>query len=548
MADEPLIAWDNPVDGGIVIAENGASISAGLPVANITTWDNLKPTVFTPLTTSLNLLVGFDQPTNAADTLILGAARHDAAGNRGAATTISLDYHAGAGTVTNAVNAATVAAVNKASLHKFTQVTVTPDSWASRTAQTINVRRVRYLMGRYYTCGADAGASAAINYCDGLGNNSTSATITDTAVVRDIAHDGISQYVAVGSTGKAYLSTDSTTFTNQTIAAAVNMNGIAYGNGVFVAVTNASSTAVYTSPDGTAWTARTLPAAVTSKNVAFSGALFVLVGDAGLIQTSTDGITWTARTSGTANNLTDIIYSGVWVAVSASGDALTSNDGITWTVTASAGGATVCNHITFADGEFKAGATVGGSSQAVIRSNDGVAWTSELCGVGITSIASNGITDFVEGPGPDTAARCIALKSAYRITINGLTAGAVFSLPELYLGARLEMPFVDFNYDPYIEKFQGNTFNSESGRQFTTLHYRRVEVNPNWAVVTIAKAVEVDLFREDHLELRKPFWWAWYPDTAPTECYMMRHNPNTAPMPIRTAVHRSFGLKLIEAL
>ena len=548
MADEPLIAWNNLADGAVILAENGASESGGLPLGNLYSWDNLRPAVITPVTTSLELLIGFAQPIDAADVVIMGAARHDASGNRTQASTVSLDGHAGSGVLTNLVNGATVAKVNSASLHKFTKTTIAPDTFANRTTPTIAPVRSRWLHGRFFTCGAN-GTAAAISYADGLGNNATAATITDAAIVNDMAWDGASNLIAVGSTGNAYTSVDSgLNWTNSVIAAAVNIGSIAYGNGLYIACPSAAGTTVYTSPDAVTWTAQTIAASMTNKIVSFGNGVFTMVGDGGLIQTTSDGVTWTAQTSGTANNITDVVYGSAWVAVTAAGESLTSADAVTWVLTASIGAATACTHITFADNEYKAGATVAVSALTVIRSSDGITWTSEASGVIASTIASNGVSDIVEDNAAGTIASVKVIKSAYRLTITGLAPGSPFLLPELFLGPRLDMPFVDYNYDPYIEKFKGNVFEAESGRQFVTLHYRRLELKPSWSMVPTVKSVEVDVFREDHLELRKPFWYAWRPDTTPLECYMMRHKAESATMPIKTAVHRSFKLDLIEAL
>jgi len=549
MADEPIIAWNNYIDGAVIVAENGALESAGLPPQNLANWDNLSPAAFTPSSTTLSVVIGFDQPADAADLLILGAARHDTAGNRSFGGSVNLDGYTGAGTTQVLVLNQTLTGVAQASLHKFTKTAIVPDvDFNATPTPFIQALRVRWLAGRFFGMGND-GSGAFITHSDGLGFSAAAATITDAfATVHDMAWDGASTLCAVGDTGNAYISNDGgLTWTNNVIAAAVAMGGITYGAGVFVATPSAAGTTVYTSPDGATWSARTLAASVTNKLVSYGNGQFVLVGNAGAIQTSPDGITWTAQTSGTANQITDVVFGGEWVAVTAVGESVTSQDAITWTVTTAIGGASSCGHVTFADGEYKATGVV--THGAVLRSTDGITWTAEIPASFITpiTIASNGIADFTYSGG-NTTYDTKVIKSAYRMVIYVVTAGQPWQLPELFLGPRLTMPFVEFGYDPYVEVFKGNTFNAESGRQFTTLHYRRVELKPRWRVIPTADAVAVDAFRENHLELRKPFWFAWKPDTARTETYMCRHKGETALMPISSAIHRGFSLDLIEAL
>ena len=88
------------------------------------------------------------------------------------------------------------------------------------------------------------------------------------------------------------------------------LNGVAYGNGLFVAVGgysgswfNPSTSIILTSPDGAAWTQRTSPTSNPLRGVAYGNGLFVAVGAGGTILTSPDGVRWTAQTSGTGNDL-----------------------------------------------------------------------------------------------------------------------------------------------------------------------------------------------------------------------------------------------------
>jgi hypothetical protein len=213
------------------------------------------------------------------------------------------------------------------------------------------------------------------------------------------AADGSRYWVVVGGNGRIQRSTnDGVTWTNASGSpfAAGNFRGVAYGNGVFVAV-GATGTGgasdlpiIFSSPDGgSSWTQRTPGGSPTAGEylnaVTYGGGQFVAVGARGMIQTSPDGITWTRQTiANTTDTLQAIAYrSGTFFMVGGSvtprGVVHRSTDGITWTrvllpasvglVTAVAAGT---SHLVVA------GDVAGGSTDCEIyASPDGIAWTLE---------------------------------------------------------------------------------------------------------------------------------------------------------------------------
>lgn len=175
---------------------------------------------------------------------------------------------------------------------------------------------------------------------------------------------------------------------------------------------------------------------------------------------------------------------------------------------------------------------------------NGAAWVSLIAATALTAANTSTIYKL--------AAHTLGLSGGvyqYRIVYAGFTALSNFSIPELYLGTYLEMPPVDFGFDEYNEVYRGSKFDSLSGRIYKTLHYRRLELDPSWSVLERSTYdVLLNAFREDALELLKPFWFAWKPDTAPDEVYFGIHDGDNAAYQIKTAVHRSFKLKFIETV
>jgi hypothetical protein len=107
------------------------------------------------------------------------------------------------------------------------------------------------------------------------------------------------------------------------------LNGVAYGNGKFVAV--GGEGAMTTSPDGITWTPGDSGTSLTLNGVAFGQDRFVAVGEGGNIFTSPDGIDWTQRISGTIVSLHSVAYGyAAFTAVGDDGTILVSYNGVDW--------------------------------------------------------------------------------------------------------------------------------------------------------------------------------------------------------------------------
>lgn len=170
--------------------------------------------------------------------------------------------------------------------------------------------------------------------------------------------------ITAGSEGNLLGSPDTITWTNLfTTVTRYPLRAIAWGNGTFVAVGDGdpgttleppiSAPTVLTSTNtGLTWTKRYLAPGHNIRGIAYGNGVFVAVGASGydldqdvnrqaIILTSNDGITWTPRDSGTFLNLNAVTFTnGRFVAVSdynATGDVadegaliLVSTDGVTW--------------------------------------------------------------------------------------------------------------------------------------------------------------------------------------------------------------------------
>lgn len=112
-----------------------------------------------------------------------------------------------------------------------------------------------------------------------------------------------------------------------TVTVGVGINGVAYGDGMWVAV--GDSGALATSPDGATWTSRTtstwLPSTTRLSSVAFGNGLWVLSGDSGLLAYTLDPVgEWTVVDLGVSNDLHTVAFGdGMWVVSGGSGTTFT---------------------------------------------------------------------------------------------------------------------------------------------------------------------------------------------------------------------------------
>lgn len=183
-------------------------------------------------------------------------------------------------------------------------------------------------------------------------------------------------FVAVASVESVCAtSPDGVTWTQRTMPLSSYWNAVTYGNGLFVAA-SASDSAIATSPDGITWTRRYLPSTTSIiTSIAYGNGVFVAVSySINEAFTSPDGTTWTKRTLPTNATWASVTYgSGLFVAVAANSVAVaaTSPDGITWTQRTMPSTATWYS-VTYGNGTFVA---VAASGTAAATSPDGITWT-----------------------------------------------------------------------------------------------------------------------------------------------------------------------------
>ena len=165
----------------------------------------------------------------------------------------------------------------------------------------------------------------------------------------------------------------------------------------------------------------------------------------------------------------------------------------------------------------------------------------------------NTILNAAPNDGPSQGSRIYRLNAhppstQYLIRLNYFDPLQVLTIPEIVLAEAVEMDFIELGYDPYREVTIATKFEAETGRRWVNVTGRRLELKPQWSAIDPTLAAKIDLIREQRFEAGLPIWWAWMPDTRPTEVYLMQAK-QVPHMPIARAGNlRSITLDLVEAV
>ncbi len=177
-------------------------------------------------------------------------------------------------------------------------------------------------------------------------------------------------FVAVGENGFILTSPDGVTWTWRDSGVNTSLGGVTYGNGRFVAVGQEGT--VVTSPDGITWTSGSLGIGLPLAAVTYGNGRYVAVGY-NTVATSTDGASWSYKRVDFYGPCYDIVYGSGRFVAACDGGIYLSSDGLTW-AQKSAG---VSLGVVYGNGRF----VVTGPDRLVWSSTDGETWTSRTSGV-----------------------------------------------------------------------------------------------------------------------------------------------------------------------
>jgi hypothetical protein len=171
----------------------------------------------------------------------------------------------------------------------------------------------------------------------------------------------------------AATSADGVTWSSNLLPLESDCRAIAFGNGRFVTIGYGSNLTAW-SNDGSSWNLNTMPSVQNWANLSYGNGIFVVTTNTAAAAHSTNGVTWTATTLSQAGSWSRAIYgNGIFVTVGFfEGVANTSTDGITWTAR-TLPSATSWRDITFGNGIFVA---IASNTTTVIYSTDSITWSS----------------------------------------------------------------------------------------------------------------------------------------------------------------------------
>ena len=207
---------------------------------------------------------------------------------------------------------------------------------------------------------------------------------------------GNGKFVAVGDGGTILNSPDGVTWSPVASPVTVNLRDVEFGNGLFVAIAGGGPKTMITSPDGVAWTPRPANTGGGYLDATFDGTRFFVIEGNGSFRHSTNGIDWTTGSVGTGGRDPACVigHNGTWVV--AGYETGNTNMGMLYSslqsLTNWAPRQSMLSENLFGAGYINGLFVVGGQGGALATSPDGVTWTprnSQTTGF-IWDFASNG--------------------------------------------------------------------------------------------------------------------------------------------------------------
>lgn len=171
-----------------------------------------------------------------------------------------------------------------------------------------------YLLLGDCTYGTGAACYSKVAYSTDSCATWTSVSLPSQGSWTSVAY-GNGVFVAVSGSNKAAYSSNGANWTGFEMPSA-GWSKIIFGNGVFVVFRSGSNAVAY-SADGIHWTETTLPASASWKDIAYGGGVFVIIASSSsTCAYSTDGINWLSGNMPASRNWTGVAYgNGYFIAI-----------------------------------------------------------------------------------------------------------------------------------------------------------------------------------------------------------------------------------------
>jgi hypothetical protein len=318
------------------------------------------------------------------------------------------------------------------------------DSWTGmEVASGVSGGMAGIIYGSNGFAAASNNGSGYANIYKSSDGNSWSQVLHQGVALSNIGY-GNGTYVAVGQ-GCIFTSTDASVWTSRTSPTSQYLQGVAYGNGIFVAV--AFTGAIIRSIDnGVSWTSVTSGTSNDLNCVAYGNGYFYAVGADGLIIKSTNGTSWSAETSNVVDNLWGIDYgNGYFVATGENGAITVNNVPAKPTITTTAASSIALTSATLGGNVTEDGSlTV--TERGIVYSLSSANTNPQIGGTGVTKLAhtTGGTGSFSQSISSLSQGTSYHY-NAYATNSLGTSYGTASSFTTLYSVPTIQASAVTFN-------------------------------------------------------------------------------------------------------
>lgn len=135
----------------------------------------------------------------------------------------------------------------------------------------------------------------------------------------------------------------------------------------------------------------------------------------------------------------------------------------------------------------------------------------------------------------------------YRLTIYNQPPNQTVSVPEMFLGEKIQLGGIAYGFDPYGENTKFDRVEAWNGNTYDTVRFTKFTAKPSWDVMPNDMRVTVDFFREGVVEKVGAFWWC-FDESIQHQTYIVKHKKGSLHFPIQGANHSRLAMDLEEVL
>jgi hypothetical protein len=326
---------------------------------------------------------------------------------------------------------------------------------------------VKWLFDRFIAVGT---SGLAYSSTDGI--TWTELGLGTSLPLYGVARNGSLTGVIVGGSGAILYSQNAIIWTSTISGASGAFAGVARGTSFFLAI-NGTDRRMYKSTDGITWTVNTTAALNPINRIEFAAGVFVITSSNNGVYTTTDGITLTLRTNtNTHVNASRIMWDGTRFIRSGGGfQLLESTNGTTWTNPRGTNSSRIWQILGIANSPtvwIKVHYSSRGFGGLIQSSSTGTgnSWTTRVAttsGIGFFGVTYSGTTFVAVGTGG------VVRRSTDGLTWTSPNSGTTSQLNAVAARTTSSMLMVGLSGIAFTSQDSGSTWTSQSSGTTTTL-------------------------------------------------------------------------------